>query len=60
MYPSTARKVTVTKEQADKAVAKCADLIEIGRNGTDGDYTDIGGLYYILEALNITLEVTHG
>jgi hypothetical protein len=50
-------RITVTKSQLDAAEQEVAKILEIGRKGTDADYTALGGLYYIIQALDIRVRV---
>jgi hypothetical protein len=53
-----AQTVNVSQDQVDAAVEEIGRIIEIGENGTRGDYTEVGALVHVLSALGIELRVT--
>jgi hypothetical protein len=52
-----AQTVNVSQDQVDAAVEEIGRIIEIGENGTRGDYTEVGALVHVLSALGIELRV---
>jgi hypothetical protein len=52
-----AQTVNVSQDQVDAAVEEIGRIIEIGANGTRGDYTEVGALVYVLAALGLELRV---